>query len=111
MDPVADILDSRPLAHADRVKKIWVGTSLLCVDFHKTKVIPHAINEVIQVKVHLATYDNCVVVMGQTVHGLETDGVDFVVDIEAWYVLPRSYQDVDELICSDIFPDHYIAIV
>jgi hypothetical protein len=53
-------------------------------------------------KVHLAADDDCVLVMGQTVHGLETDSVDFVIDIKAWYVLPRSYQDVDELIGSDL---------
>jgi hypothetical protein len=113
MDPVADILnnmsigrswcfskdlDSRPLAHADWVKEIRGGTSLFCVDFHKAKVIPYAINEIVQaawnqqtvqhrsiyygsLKVHLAANDNCVVITGQTVHRLETDGVDFVIDI------------------------------
>lgn len=32
-------------------------------------------------KVHLAADDNGVVVVGQTVHGLETNSVDLVIDI------------------------------
>ncbi len=41
-------LDGRPLAHADWVRQVRRSTSLFCVDFHKAKVVPYAINEVVQ---------------------------------------------------------------
>jgi hypothetical protein len=41
-------LDGRSFAHADRVGKIRMGTSLFRIHFHEVEVSPYAINKIAQ---------------------------------------------------------------
>jgi len=81
MDPATNVLNGRSFTHADRVGKIRMGTSLFRINFHEVEVGPYAIDKIAQIKVHLATDDDCMVFVSQAIHRLEADGVYLVVDI------------------------------
>lgn len=99
MNRIAYILNTAIPAHNQRLAEIRLDALALGVDADQAQFFPAAVDDFGDAEVELAAHDGCVGFAGEGVEVLERDGVDFVVDVEAFDVgAVIFHDDVDELV-------------
>ena len=104
MNGIAHILNSTLIPHNKRLAEVRLDTFALGVDADQAQFFPAALHDVLDAQVELAGHDAGVGFMGQGVEVFEGDGVDLVVDVEAFDVGAMVFHYyVDELVdcCCD----------
>ncbi len=86
MNRITNILNRTLIPHNQRFREIWVDAFPFGVDPDQFELVPAALDDVCDAEVELAGHDLGVRFVGEGVEVLEGDGVDFVVDVEAFDV-------------------------
>ena len=98
VDTITYILDGGASPHADRISQVGMSASLLRIYFHQAKVVPYAVDEIVQavcgqstsdelgatarsLQVHLTADHDGVVIVGQLVHPFQANCVYLVVHV------------------------------
>mmetsp|Transcript_7165 Transcript_7165/g.14782 ORF Transcript_7165/g.14782 Transcript_7165/m.14782 type:complete len:202 (-) Transcript_7165:570-1175(-) len=87
----------------------------LCIDSGQSKIFPHLLFQCIvfqrftDVPLFVDTSNNGMWLAGKLVNFLDRDGIDFVVQIQGWFVLAIAKNDVHQLIDSDFFSGQNIG--
>ncbi len=99
MNGVAHILNRAVLSHDERFAEVRLDAFALGVDPHESELLPALVHDVADAEVELAGHDGRVGFVGEGVEVFEGDGVDFVVDVEAFDVGSVLFHyHVDELV-------------
>ena len=103
MNMITHILNRAPTPHNQRLVEIRIDPLPLRVQANEIQHLPAAVDDVLDAEVEFAGHDGCVGFAGEHVEVLEGDGVDFVVDVEAFDVFAVVFHDyVDEVIDGDL---------
>jgi hypothetical protein len=81
VDAVTHVFDCGSLAHAYRVRKVWVRTPLLRVHAHEPERFPDPVDEIREIELELARNDDGVWRACELVDLLEGDCVGLVVNV------------------------------
>jgi hypothetical protein len=99
MHPLTDILNTGSVPHNQRLAKIRIHALALGIYPDQVQHLPAAVDNVGDAEVQLAGHDSGVRFVGQAVEVLERDGVEFILYIEAFYVLAVIFHyDVYEVV-------------
>ena len=99
MNRITHILDRAILSHDKCFAEVRLDTFALGVDPHESEFLPALVHDVADAEVELAGHDGGVGFVGEGVEVFEGDGVDFVVDVEAFDVGSVLLHDyIDELV-------------
>lgn len=74
----------------NRIPKIWVFIGLLGIHTDEVQMFPDLLKQAVEVELHVAANNNSVGLLCDHVDLLHRNSVNFVVAIQALYVLPVS---------------------
>ena len=86
VDSIAHILNRRLIPHDEGIVEIRLDALPLRVDANEAEFFPAPVDDVLDPEVQLTGHDAGVGFVGEGVEVLEADGVDFVVDVDAFDV-------------------------
>ena len=93
------ILNRAPVPNDQCLVEVWIYAFSLGVQPYEVKHFPAAVNDVLDAEVEFAGHYTGVRFVGEEVEVFEADGVDFVVDVEAFDVgSVVAHYYVDELV-------------
>jgi hypothetical protein len=107
MHLITHILNRATAPYNQRLTEIRHDALALGVNADQGKFLPAAVHDVLNAQVKLARHDDRVGFAGELVQMRDADGVDFVVDVQAFDVFAVVFHDgVDEVVYGGVFVAH-----
>lgn len=105
MNGVTDVLDRDASPQDETVVEVWRLSWFLRVDTNESQVLPERLEQVVQVQLHVATDDNRMRLPCDSVHFLQRNLIDLVVNVKAGHVNSVSRNHIDKVVSRAVFAE------